>query len=53
MSALSEAERADIDQAAAAQLPDPASVAGQHLARHPAARERLLRELRGRWRVVE
>jgi hypothetical protein len=49
-SALSEGERVAIDQAAAAQLPDPASVAGQHLARHPAARERLLRELRGRLR---
>lgn len=50
---LSEGERAAIDQAVTAQLPDPASVAGQHLARHPAARERLLRELRLQLREQE
>jgi hypothetical protein len=43
---LSEAERAAIDQAVAAELPDPASAGGRHLARHPAARERVCRELR-------
>lgn len=50
--ALSVAEQAAIDAAVQAELPAPATAGGQFLARRPAARARICRELRWQFRSL-